>query len=151
MVEVNDPPKMVVPTQTITVDEDEPVLVPNLVLIDDVSQSNLNETYKLVVGCQHCSLGVRDGAFAVVVKSNGTGQLEIFANLGDMNRALKTLVYVSSRDYHGRDTISFNVSELGGKLKASNFSYVVVKPVNDAPEITQAVSLCPQTRCDAKC
>ncbi|TXI59724.1 MAG: DUF4347 domain-containing protein, partial [Limnohabitans sp.] len=141
--DVNDAPVLTVPTAQ-TVVEDKPLSITGISIADiDISQrtdgttanNNVSATISVLNGI--VSLATESG-LTITSGANRSATMTIQGSLTSVNTAIATLVYEADANYHGQDTLTVLVNDLGnvgtgGALTDQETVSITVTPVNDAP------------------
>jgi VCBS repeat-containing protein/parallel beta-helix repeat protein len=139
---VNDPPLVAIPG-LITVHEDTAALIP--ISISDSDHAGGQLEVALSVGQGTLSLAALQGI--TLLQGTGTSDQQVIfrGTMDDLNAALQGLSYLPAEDYHGTDTLTVVVNDLGnsgaGGSQITHSSVpIFVWPVNDPPVQTQVSS-----------
>lgn len=142
MLGVNNPPVVSKPAAQ-SVDEDTDLVLSTLngnavsFSDPDIGGGNASATLSVL----HGRLTLGSVAGLVSVSGDGTASVSITGTQAAVNAALNGLTYRGSQDYHGSDTLTIAVNDLGntgtfgGPLSDTEMLSITVSPVNDAPVV----------------
>ena len=139
---VNDAPVLDVPSAQ-TVNEDAPLVFStaqgNGISLSDVDAQGGELALTLKVDRGTLSLS-GDQGLTVLEGSNNSGQMMVKGTLSELQAALDGLSYTAMADYHGQDTLTITLDDLGGSgdggaAFTTEQVSLTVAPVNDAPQV----------------
>src|SRR3954452_8715601 len=132
----NDAPVITRPA-TATTNEDTPFTFSagNVISIADPDAAAGNLAVTLGVSNGTLTLS---GSTGLTVSGNGTSSITASGNLTDLNNALNGLIYASSLNYNGSDTLTIGVNDngntgAGGPLTDSKSVAITINAVDDSP------------------
>ncbi len=133
---INDHPVLTLPADQ-SVSEDTSLAISGLT-VSDVDADGLPLQVTLTVGDGTLTLGDTSGLTFTTGTGAGDASMTFSGSVADLNAALATLVYQGQLDFHGTDTLSVHVSDLGntgagGPLIDSGSLDIVVQAINDTP------------------
>ncbi len=136
---INDHPVLTLPADQ-SVSEDTSLAISGLT-VSDVDADGLPLQVTLTVGDGTLTLGDTSGLTFTTGTGAGDSSMTFSGSVADLNAALATLVYQGQLDFHGTDTLSVHVSDLGntgagGPLIDSGSLDIVVQAINDHPVLT---------------
>ena len=139
---VNDTPTVAVPGgQTVNEDTDLTISGISVDDVDDDLDPSLVRQVTLSVSDGTITLGDATGV-AFTAGGDGEASLTFVGTLTDLNAALDGLIYRGTLDFHGSDTLTVTIDDLGetgiagAPRTASDTVDITVAAVNDRPTIT---------------
>lgn len=142
MLGVNNPPVVSKPAAQ-SVDEDTDLVLSSLngnavsFSDPDIGGGNASATLSVL----HGKLTLGSVAGLVSVSGDGTASVSLTGTQAAVNAALDGLIYRGSQDYHGSDTLTISVNDLGntgtfgGSMSDTEMLSLTVNPVNDVPVV----------------
>ncbi|EKQ69168.1 pre-peptidase C family protein [Leptolyngbyaceae cyanobacterium JSC-12] len=145
VIPINDAPELTLPAGTQAIDQETNTLIPGI-RVTDVDLGTGEITVTLSAGNGVLSLGRITGI--TFLEGDGTQDQRLSFRGGQdiTNFVLQSLIYRSSNNFRGTDTISVTVSDggntgLGGALSDEGVITLNVAPVNDPPVLTVPASV----------